>query len=46
MTNFLQFDPIKNNMQSDSIYQASSFRAQGATTGIASASAHNKLLLS
>lgn len=43
MTNFLQFDPIKNNMQSDSIYQASSFRAQGATTGIASASAHNKL---
>lgn len=43
MTNFLQFDPIKNNMQSDSIYQASSFRSQGAMTGIASASAHNKL---
>ena len=43
MTNFLQFDPIKNNMQSDSLYQASSFRAQGAQTGIASASGHNKL---
>lgn len=43
MTNFLQFDPVKNNMQSDALYQASSFRAQGAQTGIASASAHNKL---
>ena len=43
MTNFLQFDPIKNNMLSDMVYQASSFRQQGAMTGIASASAHNKL---
>ena len=43
MTNFLQFDPVKNNMQSDSIYQSSSFRNQGAQTGVASSSAHNKL---
>jgi hypothetical protein len=43
MTNFYQFDPSKNNMQSDAAYSSSSFRSQGAQTGVASSSAHNKL---
>lgn len=44
MGTFLQFDPAKNNMQTDAVYSASSFRAQGAQTGIASSSAFNKLI--
>lgn len=42
-TNFRQFDAPKNNMSSDVTYQASSFLSQGATTGVASSSLHNKL---
>ena len=41
--NFLQFDPAKNNIQSDGSYTASSYRLQGAQSGIAPSNVHNKL---
>lgn len=44
MGTFLQFDSANNNMQTWSVYEASSFRKQGAQTGIASSSAFNRLI--
>lgn len=41
-TNFLQFNPTKNNMLSDFLWSVNVFRTQGATKGKASSSGFNK----
>lgn len=42
-SNFKQFDSTKNNMQTDSAYELSSYRKSGAVAGRAPSATHNKL---
>lgn len=43
-TNFLQFDPYKNNMVTDGTWSASPFRLNGGTRGKVSSSDFNKMM--
>jgi len=43
-TNFLQFDPYKNNLVTDGVWSASAFRLNGGTRGKVSSSDFNKLM--